>query len=452
LPVVNEAGGAITFQQVSLTTLVDSPVLAGAHFRRIPLTPEGPIQHYIDEVADGDEALAMPQPTIDAYKRLIAETGALFQARHYREYHFLLTLSDHTAHFGLEHHESSDDRIPERSMIEDEARWLAGALLPHEMTHSWNGKYRRPAGLATPDYQKPMEGDLLWVYEGMTDYWGNILAARAGLWNKQQFLDETADLAAALDHTAGRSWRPLQDTADAAQILYSAQDEFESWRRSVDYYPEGFLIWLEADTVIRQQTKGQKSLNDFCRLFHGGSNTPPKMIPYTFDDVVNTLNQVTPYDWRKFLRERLDTYGPGAPLGGITNGGWRLVYDETPSDFTKDMEHVRKAVDSRFSVGLALDDKGVVHDVIHDSLAWKAGIAPGSTVVAVNGRKFDPDILRDALKAGKGNGPNLELLVMNGDYFKTFTLNYHDGEKYPHLVRDESKPDVLSEIIKPVAK
>jgi predicted metalloprotease with PDZ domain len=219
LPVANEAGGQIHFQQVSLTTLVDSPVLAGAHFRRIPLTPEGPIQHYIDEVADGEAALQMPQQTIDQFKRLIAETGALFQARHYREYHFLVTLSDHTAHFGLEHHESSDDRVPERTMIDEDMRWLSGSLLPHEMTHSWNGKYRRPAGLATPDYQKPMEGDLLWVYEGMTDYWGNILAARTGLWNKQQFLDETAELSAALDHTPGRSWRPLQDTADAAQIL-----------------------------------------------------------------------------------------------------------------------------------------------------------------------------------------------------------------------------------------
>jgi predicted metalloprotease with PDZ domain len=453
LPVSSESGGQINFEQVSLTTLVDSPVLAGAHFRRIPLSPEGPIQHYIDEVADGESALDMPQATIDAYKRLVAETGALFQSRHYRDYHFLLTLSDHTAHFGLEHHESSDDRVAERTMIDDDARWLAGALLPHEMTHSWNGKYRRPAGLATPDYQKPMEGDLLWVYEGMTDYWGDILAARAGLWNKQQFLDETADLSAALDHTPGRSWRPLQDTADAAQILYSAPAEFESWRRSVDYYPEGFLIWLEADTVIRQQTHGQKSLNDFCRIFHGlGGNTPPKVIPYTFDDVVKTLNEVAPYDWKKFLRDRLDTYGPGAPLGGITNGGWKLVYDENPSDFTKAMEKTRDFVDARFSIGLALDDKGGIHDVIYDSFAWKAGIAPGTVLAAVNGRKFTPDILRDALKEGKGNGRSLELLVINGDYYKSYTLNYHDGQKYAHLVRDESKPDVLSDIIQPLAK
>ncbi|HEY1937736.1 MAG TPA: M61 family peptidase [Candidatus Angelobacter sp.] len=452
LPVAGESDGQINFQQVSLTTLVDSPVLAGAHFRRIPLTPEGPIQHYIDEVSDGDAALQMPPETIEHYKRLIAETGALYGARHYRDYHFLLTLSDHTAHFGLEHHESSDDRVGERTMIDDDARWLAAGLLPHEMSHSWNGKYRRPKGLATPDYQVPMEGDLLWVYEGLTEYLGEILTPRAGLWTKQEFLDETAETAAALDHTPGRSWRPLQDTADAAQILYGALPEFESWRRSVDYYPEGFLIWLEADTVIRQQTNGAKSMTDFCHIFHGGGNTPPMVKPYTFDDVVNTLNQVTPYDWKKFLRDRLDTYGPGAPLGGITNSGWKLVYDDNASEFTKAMEKVHNAVDARFSIGLSLDDKGGIRDVIMDSPAWKAGIAPGTTLIAVNGRKFDPDILRDALKAGKGNGPNLELLVMNGDYYKTFTLNYHDGEKYAHLVRDESKPDMLSDIIKPLAK
>ena len=233
------------------------------------------------------------------------------------------------------------------------------------MTHSWNGKYRRPKGLATPDYQVPMEGDLLWVYEGLTQYLGDILAPRAGLWTKQQFLDETAETAAALDHTPGRSWRPLQDTADAAQLLYNAAPEFESWRRSVDYYPEGFLIWLEADTVIRQQTKGQKSMNDFCHIFHGGGNTPPKVITYTFDDVVKTLNEVTPYDWAKFLRDRLDTYGPGAPLGGITNSGWKLVYDDNASEFTKAMEKVRDAVDARFSIGLSLDDKGGIQDVIY---------------------------------------------------------------------------------------
>jgi predicted metalloprotease with PDZ domain len=451
LPVESESGGEIHFKTVSLTTLVDSPVISGAHFRRIELTG-GPIPHCIDEVSDGDAALDMPPETIAAYKRLVAETGALFGARHYNDYHFLLTLSDNTAHFGLEHHQSSDDRVAERTMIDDDMRWLAGALLSHEMTHSWNGKYRRPEGLATPNYQEPMKGDLLWVYEGLTEYWGNILAARAGLWNKQQFLDETAEIAAALDNTPGRKWRPLQDTADAAQLLYGAAPEFESWRRSVDYYPEGFLIWLEADTVIRQQTKGQKSLNDFSRLFHGGENTPPKVVPYTFDDVVSALNQVAPYDWTKFLRYRLDTYGPGAPLGGIINSGWKLVYTDEPSEFTKAMEKTRDEVDARFSIGLALNEKGGIKDVIEGSPAWKAGIAPGSTLAAVNGRKYNPDVLRDALRAGKNNGPNLELIVVNSDFYKTYVLDYHRGEQYAHLVRDETKPDMLNEIINPISK
>jgi predicted metalloprotease with PDZ domain len=452
LIVAGDSGDTATFQTVSLTTLVDSPVLSGAHFRRIPLTPEGPIQHYIDAASDSDAALQIPPDTINNYKRLVAETGALFGARHYNEYHFLLTLSDHTAHFGLEHHESSDDRVAERTMIDDDMRWLAAALLPHEMTHSWNGKYRRPKGLATPDFQQPMEGDLLWVYEGMTQYWGDILAARSGLWTTQQFLDETAEVAAALNNTPGRSWRPLQDTADAAQILYGAPSEFESWRRSVDYYPEGFLIWLEADTVIRQLTNGHKSLNDFSRAFHGGQNTPPKVITYTFDDVVSQLNLVAPYDWKKFLRDRLDTYGPGAPLGGISNGGWRLVYTEERSEYTKAMETTRNHVDARFSIGLTLDDKGGIQDVLVNSPAWNAHIAPGTTLAAVNGRKFTPAVLRDALKAGKDKGPKLELLVVSGDFYRTYVLDYHGGEKYAHLVRDETKPDVLSEIIKPLAK
>ncbi|HLW55201.1 MAG TPA: M61 family peptidase [Candidatus Angelobacter sp.] len=452
LQVAGESGNEIAFQPVSLTMLIDSPVIAGAHFRRIALTPEGPIQHYIDIAADSEAALQMPQETIDHYKRLVAETGALYGARHYREYHFLLTLSDHTAHFGLEHHQSSDDRVAERTMIDDDMRWLAASLLPHEMTHSWNGKYRRPEGLATPNYQDPMKGDLLWVYEGLTQYFGEILAARSGLWTPDQFLQEAAETAAALNNTPGRSWRPLQDTADAAQILYGAPQEFESWRRSTDYYPEGFLIWLDADTVIRQQSHGQKSMNDFARAFYGGPNTPPIVVKYNFDDVVKTLNSVVPYDWAKFLRDRLDTYGPDAPLGGFTNGGWKLVYTEEPSQFTRDMEKTRDVVDARFSIGLTLDDKGGIHDVLWGSPAAQAGIAPGTILAAVNGRKYSPDVLRDALRGGKDGRSPLELLVISGDFYKTYSLNYHGGEKYAHLVRDESKPDVLGDIIKPLAK
>ncbi|HWZ43545.1 MAG TPA: hypothetical protein VNW97_08700 [Candidatus Saccharimonadales bacterium] len=452
LPVENESGNQINFRTTSLTTLVDSPVISGRHFRRIPLSPQGPIQHYLDIAADSDAALAVPPDVIEHYKRLVAETGALYTARHYREYHFLLTLSDKVAHFGLEHHESSDDRVGERTMIEDDDRLVAAALMPHEMTHSWNGKFRRPAGLATSDYQKPMQGDLLWVYEGLTQYLGEILTARSGLWTKDQFLEEAAETAAVLDNTPGRSWRPLQDTADAAQVLYGAAPQFGSWRRGVDYYPEGFLIWLDVDTTIRRLSHGEKSINDFCRLFHGGPDTPPMVVTYTFDGVVNTLNQVAANDWKKFLRDRLDTYGPGAPLDGITNGGWKLVYDDQRGEVAKATEKVSKTVDARFSLGLSLDEKASVIDVIANSPAWNVGIAPGTTLVAVNGRKFSADILREALQESKRSGQNLDLLMTNGDFFRNYTPNYHDGEKYPHLVRDESKPDVLGEIIKPMTK
>jgi predicted metalloprotease with PDZ domain len=297
-----------------------------------------------------------------------------------------------------------------------------------------------------------MEGDLLWVYEGLTEYWGYILAARSGLWTAQQFLDEMAETAATMDNTPGRAWRPLQDTADAAQLLYEAAPEFETWRRSVDFYPEGLLIWLEADTLIRQQSRGAKSLNDFGRLFHGGENTPPKVVPYTFTDVIGALNQVVPYDWRKFFRDRLDTYGPRAPLNGISNGGWKLVYTDQPSEYTKATEKTRDVVDARFSIGLLLDEKGGIRDVVYDSPAWRAHIAPGTTLIAVNGRKFTPEMLGDALKAGKDAGSKLELLVLSGDFYKNHILDYHDGEKYAHLVRDESKPDLLRDIIKPLAR
>jgi predicted metalloprotease with PDZ domain len=452
LTIASQAGGEIQFAPVSLYTLVDTPIITGEYLKVVPLNPGQNPPVEMDIAADSAAALEAPQQVWESYTNLVKQAMTLFGATHYRDYHFLYTLSDYVAHFGLEHHESNDSRSEERTLIDQELRIDHASLLPHEYVHSWNGKYRRPIGLATPDYQKPMQDDLLWVYEGLTSYLGDVLSGRSGIRTAEEYRNNLARIAAGLDHRPGRTWRNLQDTADGVPAMQGAPHQWESWRRPLDYYEEDVLNWLWVDTIIRQQTQGAKSIDDFCHLFHGAPNSAPQVKPYTFDDVVNTLNQVTPYDWRGFWTERLTNHGPGAPLTGITNSGWKLVYDDNPSEFTKAMEHVRKAVDARFSIGLALDDKGGIHDVIYDSPAWKAGIAPGTTLVAVNGRKFDPDLLRDALKAGKGNGPNLELLVLNGDYYKTFTLNYHDGEKYAHLVRDESKPDVLSEIIKPLAK
>jgi predicted metalloprotease with PDZ domain len=446
LPISNQSGNEIKFSTVSLTTLVDSPVIAGEFLKVVKLADD-PLTE-MDIAADSAAALAAPQEVWDHYKNLVEQTNKLFGAHHYRDYHFLLSLSDHVAHFGLEHHESDDSRIDERGLVDDTARKMEAGLLPHEYVHSWNGKYRRPADLTTPDYQQPMQDDLLWVYEGLTNYLGTVLTARSGLHTPEQERDDLARTAAALDHTPGRTWRNLQDTADAAPELYFSPQAWHSGRRGVDFYDEDTLNWLWVDVIIRQQSKDQKTIDDFCRLFHGGPSTPPMVKTYTFEDVVNSLNQVVPYDWRGFWTERLTNHGPGAPLGGIDGSGWKLVYDATQSEMERGAESNGHFDDAAYSIGLSLREDGTITDTVEGMPAAMAGIGPGMKLMAVNGRKYSPEVLHDALKAGKGGAAPLELLVENTDYYKTYKLDYHGGERYPHLVRDESKPDLLSEIYK----
>src|SRR5581483_2849419 len=451
LPIAGHSANEATFRPISLDLLVDSPVLAGEYYRSIDLTPPGePIHHEIDLAADSEAALNMSPQLKKQLTRLVAESGKLFGARHYRDYHFLLALSDHVAHFGLEHHESNDSRLPERALADVRPRVLSAGLLPHEYVHSWNGKYRRPADLTTSNYDQPMQTDLLWVYEGLTSYLGEILTARSGLWTPQQFMDSIASIAAELDHRPGRTWRNLQDTADGAQILYGSPRHWESWRRRVDFYDEDVLNWLWVDVIIRQQTQGRRSIDDFCKAFHGAPSGPPMVKTYTFDDIVNTLNQIAPYDWRSFWLERLKTHAAHAPLGGIEASGWRVVYDDQPSELLKDREEESKGMNVEYSIGLELHEKGEIVDVIHDSPAARAGIGPGMILVAINGKKFKREVLRDALRESKNSKQPIELLVENTDYYKTYSIDYHGGTQYPHLVRDTSKPDLLNEIIKPV--
>ena len=445
LPITSQSGNEIHFATVSLTTLVDSPVIAGEFLKVVPLASD-PVTE-MDIAADSAAALDAPQDTWDRYKSLVDQAQKLFGAHHYRDYHFLYTLSDHVAHFGLEHHESDDSRVSERSLVDDGARKMAAGLLPHEYVHSWNGKFRRPADLATPDYQEPMQDDLLWVYEGLTNYLGEVLTGRSGLRTLDQERDELALTAAALDHLPGREWRNLQDTADAAPQLYFSPRAWESWRRSTDFYDEGTLDWLWADVIIRQQSKGAKTLDDFCKLFHGAPSTGPMVKPYILDDVVNALNQIAPYDWRGFWTERLTNHGPGAPLRGIESSGWKLVYDNTPSDMMSTSAGLYHIVPAALSFGLALNDDGTITDTTEGMPAAEAGIGPGMKLVAVNGRRFSPEILRDAVKATKNSPAPMELLIENTDYYKTYKIDYHGGEKYPHLVRDDSKPDLLTEIL-----
>jgi predicted metalloprotease with PDZ domain len=450
LPVAKETADEIEFAPAPLTTVVDSPVIAGAYLRHIDLSPGQKPPHAVHVAADGPGALEASPVEVQHMRQLVAETGALFGARHYRRYDFLLTLNDRMPQDGVEHHESSDNRTAEAFFLDPEL-FGSSDLLAHEFTHSWNGKYRRPVGLATPDYQAPMKGDLLWVYEGLTQYYGVMLSARSGITPLKLLNEYLANTAAYLNDRPGRTWRDLEDTAVSAQILYSVGPAGSSWRRGVDYYDEGTLIWLEADTIIRRESGGKKSLDDFCRKFHGGEDTPPKVVPYTFEDVVNTANSVASYDWRTFFTERLKSHGPGAPLGGLENSGWKLVFTDVMNEAEHITEATEQEVNVQFSLGFYVhasggEDGERILDVIPGSPAAKAGIVPGMRLVAVNGRKWSPDLLREAIRQAKNSKDPIELLAQNGDFFKTYRVDYHGGERYPHLEPISGKPDVLAEI------
>jgi len=450
LPVAKETAGEVEFAPASLTTLIDSPVVAGAYLRNIDLSPGQTPAHTVHVVADGPAALDASPVEVQQLRQLVAETGALFGARHYRRYDFLLALSDRIPQDGVEHHESSDNRTAEAFFLDPEL-FESSDLLAHEFAHSWNGKYRRPVGLVTPDYQTPMKGELLWVYEGLTQYYGYMLSARSGTMPLKLLNEYLATTAAYLNDRPGRTWRDLQDTAVSAQILYSIGPAWSSWRRGIDYYDEGILIWLEADTIIRRESGGKKSLDDFCRNFYGGDDTPPKVAPYTFEDVVNTMNEVAPHDWLAFFSERLKSHGPGAPLGGIENSGWKLTFTDVMNEIEHITEVTEQEVNVQFSLGFYVhaaggDDGDHILDVIPGSPAGKAGIVPGMRLVAVNGRKWNADVLRDAIRQAKNSKEPIDLLAQNGDFFQTYHIDYHGGERYPHLEPITGKPDLLAEI------
>ncbi len=454
LPIQKESGNTIEFQPASMTTVVDSPLSAGAHYRTIDLGTADGISHYLHLASDSERALEVSPEVIDHYKSLVKQAGSLFGSRHYRSYHFLFTLSDRVGRGGLEHHESSDDRYHERALIDPEPMKAFGYLLPHEFVHSWNGKYRRPAGLISGGhdggYDTPMQGDLLWVYEGLTEYLGEILTPRSGLWTPEDYRESLAATAAELDQKSGRTWRPLEDTAVAAQTLYGAGDDYADYRRGVDYYPEGTLIWLEADATIRQLSHGAKTLDDFCHLFHGGPSGAPALKPYTFDDVVAALNKVQPYDWAGFLNQRIHSTDSRAPLGGIERAGWKLTFDNVRSDFWQAVEEDGKIVDMSYSIGLKVkSEEGDIVDVRYGGPAQRAGVTPSIKLIAVNGHQFTPTLLREAVRQTATSSKPIELLTKNGDYYEVHRIDYRGGERYPHLTRNTASPDLLSEIIKP---
>jgi predicted metalloprotease with PDZ domain len=456
LPVASQSGDTVTFAPASLYTVVDSPIVAGAHEKAFPL---GGNQE-LDVSADSAAALEIDPKYLTGMKHLVQEAPALYGGKHYRDYHFLLTLSDPIGYEGIEHHESSDDRAVERYALDDKIYRTGADLLPHEYSHSWNGKYRRPADLATPDYQLPEKTDLLWVYEGLNQYNGEKLATRARINSFQDELDRLALTAAEMDAESGRDWRPIRDTADGAPFLYVAPDAFYEQRRSAgDFYSEGDLIWLDADVTIRRLTHDAKSLDDFCKLWGNGNDTTsvPRVNPYDEAEVIKLMNAVVAYDWAGFFKARIATVQPRAPLGGITSGGYDLVYTDKASKIESFENDQRHLIDALYSVGVTIStggdagsaEAGTVRDVLTASPAYRAGIGPGTQILAIDGRKFSSDVLHDALVAHKGGSEPLHLIVSNDDRFATIDVPVYTGERFPHLVRNASRPDELSKVYAP---
>ena len=441
----------VSFAPTSLTTLLDSTLLTGRYFETYELGGEPRVRLHV--AADAPAALNFTPEVLGHYRELVVQARRLFGATHYRHYDFLYVLTDQIMPDGLEHHESSDNRSPYRTFLDDDVRRAEANLLAHEYTHSWNGKFRRPAGLATRNYQDPMRGELLWVYEGLTEYLGDVLAARSGLLTPEEFRSELAhDLAGMQSHGA-RTWRSLQDTTIAAQLLYvQPRDWAARLRRQEDFYQESALLWLEADTLIRHLSGGHKSLDDFCRRFYGPPSGPPTVVPYSFDDLVVALNAVQPYDWRGFWLERLNTTNPKAPDQGIRDGGWRLVLNEQPSVMHRAHEADDRDLDARFSLGFYANEDATLGDIIPGSPADEALLAPGDRLVAVNGRRWAPQELRDALAASARGLTTLSLLIERGDEFRTFELHYSGGPREAHLVQVAGAPDVLGRIAAPLLR
>ncbi len=449
---ISADGARTNFAPVSLETLLDSPVYAGRYAARLELDPGNAVPVHLDLFADRPSLLAVKPEQLAAHRALVQQAYKLFASHHYAHYDFLFSLSDQIHDNGLEHAQSSEDGTDPEYFTEWDKIPYDRDLLPHEFTHSWNGKFRRPADLWTANYNLPMQDSLLWVYEGQTQYWGEVLTARSALWTRQQMLDQLALTAAYHENQTGRHWRPLEDTTNDPIINPRRPMSWHDWQRFEDYYSEGALIWLDIDTLIRQRSQNKRSLDDFARAFFGVEDGSTRTLTYTLADVVKTLNGVEPYDWAAFLHQRVDSLVTGAPLDGVRRGGYKLVYTDTPSEFQKTAEGHRKRLNLMFSIGLAIDDsdrKGLISQVSWNGPAFQAKLTEGGQILAVNGMAYDADLLKEAIQAAHGTQTAVELIVKTGDVFKVVTLAYHDGLRYPHLERDPAVPALLDDILAP---
>ena len=454
-----KVGGTTQYEPTNVEQLEDSPVITGENFHEFALAPEITPKHFIDVVSDEPNDSNLRPELLAEISNLVREADSAYASHHYHAYHFLLTLSDITGGEGLEHGQSSDNGVDEKSFETQKSQLADADLLSHEFTHSWNGKYRRPYNLYQTDFATMQQGSLLWVYEGMTQYLGNVLGARSGLKSQAAYRDLLAASAAQLDYKSGRIWRPTEDTATAASILRSDGPTWSNWRRGQDYYQEGELFWLDADTKIRELTNDQKSLTDFLHIFLGkGGNTGPLIVTYNRAELIADLNDVVKYDWTSFLHDHIDLINPHADLDGVTRGGYKLVYEDHPSD---SLDSLLKSDGHRgggggpfvwYSLGLQVAKDGTINDVRWGSLADKAKLAPGQKLIAVNGKVFSTDSLTDAITAAKTSKDPLHFLMQSEEYITPVSIDYHDGMRYPVLVRVDGTKDYLDEITTPLTK
>ena len=451
------AEGAVTthYAATDVEQLEDSPIITGKYFHEFPLAPEVTPKHFIDVVSDDPADSNLRPELLAQISNLVREAGTAYASHHYNVYHFLLTLSDVAGGEGLEHDQSSDNGIGEKGFSDPVHQIAEADLLAHEFTHSWDGKYRRPALLYQPDFATPQQGQLLWVYEGMTQYMGNVLAARSGLKTQEQYRDMLAASAASLDNESGRNWRSTEDTAIASSIDRHPV-LWGGWERGQAYYQEGELLWLDADTLIREKSGGKKSLTDFQRIFLGkGGDTGPLIVPYDRKEIIADLNQVMPYDWATFLHERIDLPTPHTDLAGIVRGGYELVYSDKPTKTARAIMSAggRRAgtIDANYSLGLRANAEGVITDVRYNGPADKAMVTPGQKIIGVNASSFSGDALRQAIDESKGTDKPIHLILQQESSLSLVDIPYHDGQRYPMLKPVEGKPDLLDEITKPMS-
>ncbi len=447
LETATRVGDTVTFKPIDFDDLVDSPMFAGKYYKRIALDAGGKAPVYLNVFADEAKSLEAKPEQIKAHAALVQQMDKLYGARHFDHYDFLLALTEKLGGIGLEHHRSSENSGPLNYFTEWDKSWDRRDLLSHEFNHSWNGKYRRGADLATPNFNVPMGDSLLWLYEGQTQFWGEVLAARSGLWTQPQARDVLADVAATYQRgRPGLAWRALQDTTNDPTMSLRRPRAYRSYQMSEDYYAGGQMLWLEIDAKLRELSGNKRSIDDFAKAFFGMHDGAWDVNPYTFEDIVATLDGVARYDWATFLRSRVDGHGP--LVGGIEASGWKLVYTDQPNEAIKTYEATKKGVSLTYSLGLSLDDKGSVQDVLWDGPAFDAGIIADNSIVAVNGREYSADAIKEAITAAKGAAAPIELLVKRGNRYDTLRIAYHGGLQYPHLERIAGKPDRLSEVYK----